>query len=294
MQTRAKLRDGFEKGQVARFKGPLRRALPALAVKTSLLRSLYREIVIDWNDHHGKRSPAIVGDLRKRRTEGVPSHHRVFIIRREDHDMRVPVADPGSEVLIGRPHVRETHTVSLWKFTLRVRRLHAFSDLLWILSLHRELRSQLIVRHHFSDGLRIETNRRTNRHVVRQVAELRRRVCGGGESTHDHADETVVPLVNDVEAGGRQHFNRRAVRNVGRGGTLGQCHLRRLWHQIVTNRRVRASVRFRRLRTSGRDGENYRQQQGNQCVSHGSLSPYPTIFLACWYYGCRGPRDTGV
>src|SRR6516164_367853 len=58
--------------------------------------------------------------------------------------MRVPVADPRSEILIGRPHVGEAHTSSLGKFAFRIGGLHTFGDLVWILTPHSELRSQFV------------------------------------------------------------------------------------------------------------------------------------------------------
>lgn len=62
--------------------------------------------------------------------------------------MWVPAADSGSEILIGRPHIGKTHPISLGQFTSRVVGLHTFGDLARILSQHRQLRSEFIIRHH--------------------------------------------------------------------------------------------------------------------------------------------------
>src|SRR5215470_20015957 len=107
--------------------------IPEVGVKRdSLQRGLDGQRVIDWNHYNRKWSSGVVGELGQWCTESVPAHHRIVIVRREHHHMRMPVANPRREILIRRPHVSEAHHVSPDKFTFGVSGLQTFSDLVRI------------------------------------------------------------------------------------------------------------------------------------------------------------------
>jgi hypothetical protein len=58
-------------------------------------------------------APSNVIDSVTSCTESVPVNHRIIVVRRENHHMRVPGADSRGKVLVGGPHIREAHSVSL-------------------------------------------------------------------------------------------------------------------------------------------------------------------------------------
>src|SRR5882672_1146100 len=77
-----------------------------------LLLRLDRQPVAHRDYDHGKRRSRVIRYLWKQAAELVPTEHRVLVIRSEHHQVRMPVADPRSEVLIRRPHVRERNSLS--------------------------------------------------------------------------------------------------------------------------------------------------------------------------------------
>src|SRR5215469_5561334 len=125
--------------------------------------------------------------------------------------MRVPVADSRTKVLVGRPHVGEAHSISLGQFSSSVSCLHTFADLIWILPLHREFRSEFVIGHYFFGRLGIEADRRSKHRIVDEIPELRGSIRRSREPAHHHANKTVVSLMKDLEPGGGEHLDRCTI-----------------------------------------------------------------------------------
>src|SRR5437762_3476805 len=93
------------------------------------------------------------------------AEHRVFVVRCEDHDVRVPV--PGGAELLGcGPHVGEADFVSLWESAVVVGLLDRLGNPLWVLALDSQLGSQLVIRQDGFDRPRIEADRRSCAWIV--------------------------------------------------------------------------------------------------------------------------------
>src|SRR5207245_5347882 len=69
---------------------------------------------VDWNNHHRKGRPSVIANLREQTPEFIAADHRVFVVRTEDHHVRVPMTNSRSEILISRPHVSKTNNISSW------------------------------------------------------------------------------------------------------------------------------------------------------------------------------------
>src|SRR5439155_338726 len=85
---------------------------------------------------------------------------------------RPPMADSRCEMLIRRPHVRETDLVPLGQHAFGISCLNTFGDLLWCFALHRKFASQLVIRHYGSRCRWIETDGCVDLWVIHEVTKL--------------------------------------------------------------------------------------------------------------------------
>src|SRR5437667_12098006 len=104
-------------------------------------------VVAHWREH----TPDLIG-----------SDHRVFVIGAEHHHVRVPMTNSRSEILVRRPHVSKTDTVSSRKVAFDVCRLDTFGNLVRSLSIDGKFRSQFVTVQYQSRLWRAESDRCTS------------------------------------------------------------------------------------------------------------------------------------
>src|SRR6266567_6790445 len=159
------------------------------------------QFVVHRDSTNCKWSSGIVSDGWKMASRIVVSKHRVFVVGKVNHHMRVPMARR-SKHLIRRPHVGKTHFGSFWDFALCVSGFYSCCDLLGSLTFQSQFCPKFVIRQHSSYGRRVQTDRRPSFCVIvnedpdLQWSERRR----SGKAPHDHAHKTVVSLVHDLIA----------------------------------------------------------------------------------------------
>src|SRR5947208_15857309 len=124
----------------------------------------------------------------------------------------MPMADSRCEMLIRRPHVRETDLVPLGQHAFGISCLNTFGDLLWCFALHRKFASQLVIRHYGSRCRWIETDGRVDLRVIHEATKLCRGIRRGSPPTHHHAHKAVTTFTNHLVARHRYHLDRPPLR----------------------------------------------------------------------------------
>src|SRR2546429_8785684 len=106
--------------------------------------------------------------------------------------MRVPVADSGPKALFRRPHICEGHLISLRKFAFGISHGDRLRDLVGVLALQRQFRSQLVIRQDFLYGGSDEADMRAPGRAGNEGTELRGGIGWSWKTSPHQAHRTVI------------------------------------------------------------------------------------------------------
>lgn len=152
-----------------------------------------------------------------------------------DHHVRVPCAESGANVLVGRPHVSKRDALHLGQLAQPVCSRHFAGDGAGILAFHPEVGPHLFCRNDGAAGDRVEADWRPQLGVVRRF-----RVRGCAPAPQHHADKAVVALGGDLVSGGCEYFDCGTPRNfLGRRAPC-QGNLGLRCHHVLAERRILA------------------------------------------------------
>src|SRR5260370_42222804 len=105
--------------------------------------------------------------------------------------MRVPVADSGPKALFRRPHICEGHLTSLRKFAFGISHGDRLRDLVGVLALQRQFRSQLVIRQDFLYGGGDEADGGPHGCVVKQGTGMSGRIGWWWKFSHHPSPRNV-------------------------------------------------------------------------------------------------------
>src|SRR6266576_4490705 len=97
------------------------------------------QLVSHWDYGHGKWCSSIVSNEGSRATYLVTAQHRVLVIRRVQHHVRMPRANSRTKILVRREHIRECHRLHSRQLTFGICRLNSFGNLVRCLAFYSEL-----------------------------------------------------------------------------------------------------------------------------------------------------------